>query len=73
MAKPGRYGAKRARGTSCKKGLFSIALTREIRRVKCTETAKITEHGCNPGRISRQPYARSLQDKHERDENRVGW
>ena len=73
MAKPAHYGAKRARGTSFKKGIFPIALTREIPRVKCAETAKIAEHWCNSGRISRQPYVRSLRDKHERDENRVGW
>ena len=64
--------ARAARRHLVEERTFLIALARKISRVKWAKTAKSGTQ-VNPGWVSRQPYVRSLQDKHECDENRAGW
>ena len=53
VAKPALYGAKRARGTSRKTALPHCLKHMKYSEWNIQKTAKIAEHECNPGRISR--------------------
>ena len=73
VQKRGSQGARRARGTSCKNGVFPVGSTRVKKWAKMRQMRKIERHGRAYGAISLRVCVTSACDRHRRVEKWKGF